>query len=119
MKRTAQPGKYNRRVAIESMTTTADGSGGQVETWAEIGGAWVEATPTSGGERFEGGAMQAMQSWRLETHWRTDISTGHRLSAAWLPDDHRIFLDRVFDPYGDRRMLVMFGTAMQAFDLAA
>ena len=116
MKRTVQPGKYNRRVTIEAMTTTDDDSGGQAESWATLSQAWVEATPTGGGERLEAGAMQATQNWRIETHWRSDVTTGHRLAATWLPSGHRIFLDRVFDPYGDRRMLVMFGTAMQAFD---
>jgi len=111
-----QMGKYNRRVTVEQMTTAADGSGGQTETWSTLSAAWVEATPTGGGERLEAGAMQASQNWRLETHWRSDITTSHRLAADWLPTGHRIFLDRVFDPYGDRQMLVMFGAASQAFD---
>jgi SPP1 family predicted phage head-tail adaptor len=112
-------GRYNRRVTIEVMTTAADGSGGQTESWATFGRAWVEATATAGGERLEAGAMQASQNWRIETHWRSDVTTSHRLAADWLPANHRIFLDRVFDPNGDRQMLVMFGTAMLAFDQAA
>lgn len=119
MKPFMQPGKYNRVVSIERLSDPSDDSGGQEEIWTEVGTARVEATPIGGKELLLAGALHATQAWRLETWWRSDVTTADRLAADWLPDAKwRITLDRIEDPDGRKIKLVMFGTASQVWDAA-
>lgn len=46
-------GRLNKRVTLQTLSTTGDGGGGSVETWADTATVWASVEPLRGSERFE------------------------------------------------------------------
>jgi len=105
----------NRLVSIERVTATDNQAGGQTEVWAEIGRAYVKATPIAGKEALVAGILQTQQPWRVEMRFRADLTTLDRFAASWLPAGFRLTLESVTDPDGSRDRLLILGTAAMAF----
>lgn len=117
MAREAGIGDLRHRVTVERLVQRDDGAGGQVDEWVAVSGAWCKVNAVSGRETPVAGIVGQVVRYRLETHFRTDISAGDRLAATWLPARHRIALDEVSDRDGLRRRIVMYGDASFAPDL--
>jgi SPP1 family predicted phage head-tail adaptor len=58
-------GKRDQKVAFQRLTTTDDGYGGQIETWATIFSRWCEVKPLSGGERAAAQQTESPRNYRL------------------------------------------------------
>lgn len=58
--------ELDQLITIQRVTQTADGLGGYTESWATLCTAWVKVTPLGGGERRQGEAVQAPQTYRME-----------------------------------------------------
>jgi SPP1 family predicted phage head-tail adaptor len=53
------PGKLDRRIVIQSPTTTRDAGGGVVRTWSTLATVWAERTFLSGGRLFAAAAKNS------------------------------------------------------------
>lgn len=45
-------GKYDRRVTIQQLVTTSDGTGGTTSSWQTFATVWAAIEPLTGGEYF-------------------------------------------------------------------
>ena len=109
-------GRLNRRVRIETPIDTGDDQGGASRVWAELGGtgnggAWIEAEPSGGTATIEAGVSLQSQSWGFTMRFRTDVNTGMRLAADWLPSGTWLAIESLTDPDGKRHWLKGSGTA--------
>jgi SPP1 family predicted phage head-tail adaptor len=68
-------GKYDRRVALKSRSTTQDANGQDVITWVAVSTVWAQRLPLRAAEVFADGQMQA------------DVTHKYRIrhNPAWAP----------------------------------
>lgn len=58
-------GKRDQRVTFQRFTSTSDGAGGTIETWANHIARWCEVKPLSGGERAAAQQTESPRNYRL------------------------------------------------------
>lgn len=77
---TLNPGNLNRRVTIQTPTTTPDGMGGYTESWAEASG-WAAIWFLGGAERLEAMKMDAPPEARVRMRyeWKGSVTAASRL----------------------------------------
>lgn len=84
-------GALDQRITLQSYSTTSDGGGGSVETWADfatVPNVWARVEPMSGGERMEDGAFNASGMWKFTIRNRADVSELGRIK--WGGDFYNI-----------------------------
>lgn len=73
-------GDLRDRVTLQEAVATDDGMGGQsITKWKPIGDVWAAVSMGGGSERLQGEQITASASVSVQTRWRSDISTAHRL----------------------------------------
>ncbi|MQT12324.1 head-tail adaptor protein [Segnochrobactrum spirostomi] len=70
------------RVRIERAETSADGGGGAVVTWRDIGGAWAALEPLGLSEGESGGRRDGLATHRFRVRRPVDVRGGDRLVAG-------------------------------------
>lgn len=68
-------GKRDQKVAFQRLTTTDDGYGGQIETWATIFSRWCEVKPLSGRERDMAQQVENPRNYRMTIPRDSDTAT--------------------------------------------
>lgn len=79
------------RVAIQSMTLTDDGYGGQSKTWTALASAWAVVTPLSGGEVFRAMQLESRVTHKFLIRYRSIFKAANTVSAYRIVFDDRYF----------------------------
>lgn len=77
----SSPGRLDQRVAILRKTSTPDGAGGTVDTWATIATVWASVLPKSGAEGVA--AMQAREATTYDVVMRASVDVSATDRLAW------------------------------------
>jgi SPP1 family predicted phage head-tail adaptor len=98
-------GQYTQRYEVTRAVTADDGSGGQtVSSWAVVTTIWARLRAVSSREQAQAGAVQAVGTYQLMTHYTSAITSAHRLvPKGWTGATLEIV--GVRDPDGHRRDL--------------
>jgi len=72
-------GTLNRRIRIETFTTSADSYGEPIKTWAVLGHVWAAIRPLKSSERFEAQQVNRQVNLRITIHHRTDVTEQMRI----------------------------------------
>ena len=74
-------GMLKEPVTFQRMTRTADGAGGQTQTWATVSGAPTRAyvRVASGNERFSHDRVEAVIKLKLTTRYNASITEADRV----------------------------------------
>lgn len=103
-----QAGKLRQRVEIQTLTTTQDGYGEMVESWATLATVWGEMRPSLRATREAFGASVEQRSARTTYECKLRYKAGldpYRTRLVW---DGRTFdVESVMDPDGRTRELVL------------
>lgn len=67
------------KVTIQTLTETADGSGGFASSWADTASVWAKITPASGYERAQGQQLEAVITHKIIIRYRAGITTKQRI----------------------------------------
>lgn len=67
------------RITIQTLTETADGSGGFSSSWADTVSIWAGITPASGYERAQGMQLEAVITHKIIMRYRTDVTAKQRI----------------------------------------
>ncbi len=88
-------GKMRHRVTVQSLTNTADGQGGFVESWTDFtpDGIWAELIPAARMETNFGGRIQTGRSHIMNIRYLEGLTTTMRVA----------FQGRIFQIKGDVR----------------
>lgn len=84
-------GRMDEVITLQANTTTSDGAGGQVNSWADFGTdpqVWAKIDPLSGGERLDSGAFNAAGLWKFTIWYRDDVTELDRI--LWNGDRYNI-----------------------------
>jgi len=73
------PGRLNRRLALDAPTQSADGAGGVVRGFEEIAILWASVEPVSARAAVIADMSGAAVTHRIVLRWRNGITTRHRL----------------------------------------
>jgi SPP1 family predicted phage head-tail adaptor len=80
-------GQLDRRVRLQSFTTTTDEWGEIIETWVDLATVWAARRIESGREVFESGQEQAVVDTRFLIRYLPGIEPRMRLiDGAWTYD---------------------------------
>lgn len=99
--------RRNRRVTIERSTPTQDDFGAEVEGWATLKKVWAHIKPIGGGEREQGGRVDAQVTHEINIR-KTDITPQDRIVHGVrifhinrvlnvLEDDREIMIEAIED----------------------
>lgn len=72
-------GRLNRQVQIQSCTTAQDAFGQRTQTWTTIATPWAHIEPLDGRKLELAQAINAEVTHQLTLHYRTGITTAHRV----------------------------------------
>jgi SPP1 family predicted phage head-tail adaptor len=75
------PGKLDRRIVIQALTTVTDALGSITETWADLATVWAEYVPLSGLEQIEAGKLTSRSIAKFRIRYRAGLTTKHRIVA--------------------------------------
>ena len=74
-----QAGKLDRRITIQSPTSTRDGAGQPVEAWALLATVWARVEHLRGKEPFQGQEFNAQRTSVFTIRYRTDLDETMRI----------------------------------------
>lgn len=66
-------GKLNRRVTLQTRTSTVDDGGGHTEAWADTATLWARVSPLTGVERYAAQQVQSGLSTEVEIRHRSGV----------------------------------------------
>ena len=80
--------RLDRIVELQERRVTRDSSGGEIESWAEIGKAWANVKPDGVSEDFDNNANRAIALRKaiIRMRWRADVEEASRVvfdGFAW------------------------------------
>lgn len=75
-----RPGRLDREITVERLTTTKDSIGGEVETWTTQFITFAEYIPVSGAEALKFEQLTASRIARFIIRYTSDITTKDRIS---------------------------------------
>lgn len=81
-----EAGRLDRRITIQSYTTSADSYGEPLKTWADFVTVWAQYLPLRGAERFAAKQVDATIEAKFRLRWRDDLDTTMRItfeSRTW------------------------------------
>ena len=87
----AKPGKLDQRITFQEYSTTSDGGGGTVKTWADLASTptvWAHVKANSGGERFEEDRTNATATATFWVRNRSDVTEKDRI--VWRGQQYNI-----------------------------
>jgi SPP1 family predicted phage head-tail adaptor len=74
----SDPGRLNRRLALEAPVETPDGVGGVTRSYQTIATLWASVEPAAARETVEAGALGAAVTHRIRIRFSPDITLRHR-----------------------------------------
>ena len=77
-------GELKHRILFESETTTGDGSGGFISTWAEVATVWAKVQNGGGREKAEAMQLKPQTDYVLTVRYRSDMlaPAGQKMRAT-------------------------------------
>lgn len=72
-------GTLNRRIRIETFTTSPDEFGQPIKTWAVLDHAWAEILFLKADERFQAMQVNRQVAVRMRIHYRADVTEQMRI----------------------------------------
>jgi len=99
------PGKLDRRLVIQTKTTTRGAAGGPVETWANSATVWAEKVSTTSSEARRALATRAEATLVLRIRYLSSLTARNRLYFEGQ------YWDIVGDPIEEGRRDTMLVTA--------
>lgn len=96
-------GSLNRRVSIEVLESTPNGSGGFYSAWVPLMTVWAEVIALRGGEALVQNVQRSTQLFRVTIRWRSDVTSANRL----MLDGRAMNIISCEDVDGRRESLVM------------
>lgn len=101
-------GRLRHRVEIQSLSTTQDGYGEAVETWATVATVWGEMIPSLRATREAFAAVSEQRSARLSMECRLRYRDGLSPGGTRLRWNGAVYeVEAVMDPDGRRRELLL------------
>lgn len=73
------PKRFNKRVAIQAVTETADGQGGFTDVWATSVTVWASVKPVRAYERFQSMQLETPVTHNVTMRYQDSITTKNRL----------------------------------------
>lgn len=70
---------FRHRVTLQTLTETADGSGGFTSSWADTVSVWASITPASGYERAQGQQLEAIITHKMMMRYMAGLNTKQRI----------------------------------------
>lgn len=93
-----EPGRLNRRITIQEMSThTRDAYGAVIPTWEDVDEVWASKRPLSASEQFQSGQVYAEASVLFTMRYR-DLKPSARISHS-----SRIYNIKSIIDVGDRQ----------------
>jgi SPP1 family predicted phage head-tail adaptor len=86
-------GRLNRRVIIQSLSTTQDAYGQPISTMTTVATVWAAVEPLSGRALFAAKQAQSEISVKITIRYRTDVTTA--MSIVYLTHTYQI--DAIID----------------------
>ena len=85
-----QAGRLDRRITLQSLSTTQDGYGEPVETWSNLATVWARKASVSPSEVYDNSQRlsQAVVKWHIR--YRTDVKTEYRIRSTTSAEVYRI-----------------------------
>lgn len=105
-------GDYRHRIRFEANTPTKASDGQRKDGWNPIGTTpevWAEKRALRGTEGLDAATLLTQRPYQWRTHYRTDITTEHRLVEIATGDVHDI--EFVGDPDGKRKEIEILTVA--------
>lgn len=84
--------KMDRRITIQALTTTQDGAGQPIESWADLATVWAWKRPFRGGERFLARQVVGQAVTTFVIRYLAGVTIKHRIvdgSEHWNIADIR------------------------------
>ena len=75
-------GKMDRKVTLQTFTSTQNDYGEPVETWTKLAEVWAERVPLSGREAFIADQIAALSLVKYRIRHRTDVTPKARILDA-------------------------------------
>jgi SPP1 family predicted phage head-tail adaptor len=101
-------GRLDRRVTIQALTETSDGTGGQDRAWSDIATVYASIEPGSGREFMAAQQVQPELSHIVRIHFRTGLTSKHKLKYAPNGVARSFSIHAVIDPHEENEQLVLF-----------
>lgn len=79
MYRQPSSGDLNRRITLETLSTTSDGSGGVISTWNTLATVWAQVSPKSGTEKLHGDQLTPTITYDVTIRYRKDVDASMRV----------------------------------------
>lgn len=95
--------RLKRKLSLEAPQVVADGAGGLVQTWTELGQVWAEIKARTGRERSEAGLPVSTVSYRITVRGAPVGSPSRPRPNQRFRDGNRVFVIRAVaerDPAG-------------------
>jgi SPP1 family predicted phage head-tail adaptor len=73
---------FERRFALEGLSTEDDGAGGRIESWHKLADLWVALEPSSSSESFIAGQRCSEVTHRAVLRYRGLVTPTMRLKSA-------------------------------------
>lgn len=83
----ANPGKFDRRVTLQSLAVTRGAAGGVVKTYTDLATRWAEKVDTSGREFRTAGSLREETTAAFRIRYLAGLTTQHRLVFETRPHD--------------------------------
>ena len=101
-------GQLDQRVTVERNTTTTDGWGGVVTTWAPLFTCWAAVEPLVGREYIAAQALQSEVTARIRMRFRPWMTAQDRV----IHNGTTYGIESLIDVRSDHRELVLMCKAM-------
>ena len=72
-------GRMDRRITIQALSLSVDGSGQPVETWGAVATVWAQVTPERGDERFQSMQIIGRAVTVFRIRYLSGIGPKHRI----------------------------------------
>ncbi len=73
-------GRLNKRVTIETLTETVDGSGQAIKSWSEFARPWASIDPINGREYFSGNQVKETMTVKIKIRYQSGITNKMRVN---------------------------------------
>lgn len=77
-------GELNKRIEIQSKTSTADGLGGYTDVWATTYNLWAAIWPLSAADVIEGMKTSAQVTHRVRIRYQSGITSAMRVKFGTI-----------------------------------
>ena len=67
-------GLMKQRIELQAYSLTADGLGGNTQTWNTLANIWANITPVNGTEALEIGGLKGKTKYKILTRYKLDLN---------------------------------------------